>query len=79
MALTPEQAKTLIGMVKACDQEMSCEECLAQIAEFVEAKLASKPLSQALQIVQAHLEACNCCEEEYRVLREAIMQLDQDD
>jgi hypothetical protein len=36
MALSPEQAKALIEMVTVTrDQEMTCDECLADIAEFV--------------------------------------------
>lgn len=80
MPLTPEQARKLIEMVKATrDREITCDECLAEIAEFVEVKLAGKALNEALQAVQDHLEICEHCNEEYAVLRHAVEVLDQND
>ena len=60
MTLRPEQAKALIERVMATrDQEMTCDACLADVAEFVEMQLTGKPLSDALQAVQAHLDRCH--------------------
>ena len=73
MALRPEQAKALIEMVMGTrDQEMTCDECVADIAEFVEVQLTGKPLSEALQAVQEHLDRCYDCTDEYHVLRQAL-------
>jgi predicted anti-sigma-YlaC factor YlaD len=73
MALRPEQAKALIEMVMGTrDQEMTCDECVADIAEFVEVQLTGKPLSEALQAVQEHLDRCRDCTDEYHVLRQAL-------
>lgn len=45
MALRPEQAKALIAMVMGTrDQERTCDECVADIAEFVE--VADRKASQ---------------------------------
>ena len=49
MALRPEQAKALIAKVMGTrDQEMTCDECVADLAEFVEVQLTGKPLSDSL-------------------------------
>ena len=80
MALRPEQAKALIEMVMGTrDREMSCDECVADIAEFVEVQLAGKPLSAALQAVQEHLERCRDCADEYHVLRQALADLAEEE
>ncbi len=78
MALSPEQAKALIEMVTGTrDEETTCDECLAAIAEFVEVQLIGTPLSDALQAVQDHLDRCHDCTDEYHVLRQALEALDE--
>jgi hypothetical protein len=80
MALRPEQAKALIEMVMGThDQEMTCDECVADIAEFVEMQLTGKPLSAALQAVQDHLDRCHDCADEYHVLRQALAALAEEE
>lgn len=78
MALSAEQAKALIEMVAATrDQEMTCDGCLAELAEFVEVQLTGMPLRDALQAVQEHLDRCHNCADEYHVLRQALAALDE--
>jgi hypothetical protein len=73
MPLTPLQAKGLVDWVKGTrEQEISCDECLAQVAEFVDIELAGKTLDQALQVVSEHLADCPVCREEYVALKQAI-------
>ena len=80
MTLRPDQAKALIEMVMDTrDQEMTCDACLADVAEFVEVKLTGKPLSEALQVVQDHLDRCQDCAEEYHMLRQALEALAGED
>ena len=80
MALRPQQAEALLEMVLGTrDQEMTCDECLAEIAEFVEVQLTRAPLSDALQAVQAHLERCHDCTDEYQVLRQALEALAEEE
>jgi rRNA maturation endonuclease Nob1 len=80
MALRPEQAKALLAMVLGTrDQEMTCDACLAEIAEFVEVQLTGRPLSDALQAVHAHLERCHDCADEYQVLRQALEALAEEE
>ena len=80
MVLRPEQAKALIAMVMGTrDQEMTCDACLAEIAEFVEVQLTGRPLSDALQAVHAHLERCHDCADEYHVLWQALTALAEEE
>jgi hypothetical protein len=80
MALSPEQAKALIELVTVTrDQEMTCDECVADLAAFVEVQLTGKSLSAALQAVHEHLERCHDCADEYHVLRQALAALAEDE
>ena len=80
MALRPEQAKALLEMVLGTrDQEMTCDACVADLAEFVEVQLTGRPLSDALQAVHAHLERCHDCTDEYHVLRQALIALAEEE
>jgi predicted anti-sigma-YlaC factor YlaD len=80
MALRPEQAQALIAKVMDTrDQEMTCDECVADIAEFVEVRLTGKPLSDALQAVHEHLERCHDCADEYQVLCQALAALAEEE
>lgn len=62
-----------IGLTK--DEEINCDECLMQIAEFVETELAGKSVCDSLKAVQHHLSLCSECQEEYEVLRKALKQM----
>jgi len=80
MVLHREQAKALIEMVMGTrDQEMTCDECVADLAAFVEVQLTGKPLSAALQAVQDHLERCHDCADEYLILRQALAALAEEE
>jgi hypothetical protein len=80
MALRPEQAKVLITKVMDTrDQEMTCDECMTDIAEFVEVRLTGKPLSDAFLAVHEHLERCHDCADEYRILRQALAALAEEE
>ena len=78
MTLSPKRAKELIRIVMGTrEREINCDECLADISEFVEARLTAQPLGGALEMVRDHLETCSSCREEYTLLRQAIEALDE--
>jgi hypothetical protein len=80
MALRPEQAQILIAKVlNTRDQERTCDECVVDLAAFVEVQLAGKPLSDALQAVHEHLERCHDCADEYHVLLQALAALAEEE
>jgi uncharacterized protein with PIN domain len=60
----------LIGLTK--DDEINCEQCLAQIAEFAEHELAGKTIPDGLQAVEHHLSVCSECCEEYEILKNIL-------
>jgi hypothetical protein len=78
VSLSSEQIKTLIDLVVTTkNDQLDCDGCLAQIAEFAEAHLLGHSLSEALKSVAVHLESCGCCKDEYEALLAALTTLDK--
>lgn len=76
MKLTSEQIDgllKLVGMTR--EQEMTCDEFLDRVAEFVEYELAGKSVSEDLKTIEHHLELCAECREEYKTLRRTLRSL----
>lgn len=73
MTLSPKKAKELVRIVMGTrEREITCDECLANISEFVDARLTGQPMGEALKLVRHHLDSCPPCREEYTLLRQAI-------
>lgn len=49
-------------------QEIGCDTCYAQLDVFAELALAGKDAAGAMPLVQAHLDRCPACLEEYEAL-----------
>lgn len=64
----------LVGLTK--DEEIDCDECLMQVAEFAELELAERSIPEGLEAVQHHLSVCAECREEYEALHKALEDLD---
>lgn len=78
MALTNEQIKSLINVVASTtDDELDCDGCFEQIAEFADAQLAGRSLSDAMKAVESHLANCPCCKDEYETLLAALQGCDE--
>jgi predicted anti-sigma-YlaC factor YlaD len=52
------------------DEEINCSECLDLISRFVDLDLAGENAGQRLPQVELHLQQCQVCLEEYRLLRD---------
>lgn len=52
--------------------EIGCEECFQEVDRFVELQLAGLDAAQAMPLVQAHLDRCPDCREEYEALLHAM-------
>ena len=79
MPLSHEQVMMLINALDlTSDDEITCGECLDDLAEFAEAELAGKSLPEALQAVSAHLELCGECHDEFDALLLALAALEED-
>ena len=73
MDLSKTQIDTLLGLVaSAQDDALDCDGCFNNVAEFADTKLAGRPLREALEEVQIHLDSCPCCEDEYNALLEGL-------
>lgn len=73
MSLSNEQIKRLVKMIASVGpDELDCDGCSKQLAEFAEHHLLGKTLQQSQQAVQQHLENCHCCETEFKSLLAAL-------
>jgi hypothetical protein len=55
--------------------EIGCDACFEQLDHFVDMTLAGKNASQAMPLVQDHLERCTDCREEFEALLAALRAL----
>ena len=77
MSLSKEEIERLLKLVGlTTDEEIDCEECLSQVAEFAERELAGKSIPKGLAAVEHHLVICAECREEYEALQRALNELD---
>lgn len=75
MTLSRQQIEELIkGVSLTRDEEVTCDECLGDLAEFAERMLEGKSLPDGLRAVEHHLEICAECHEEYAALLRALKQ-----
>jgi len=73
MSLTPEQIDAVLGMLAETHaEELTCDECAARIAEFVEQNMFGKCAPEVVQAVENHMKLCGDCREEFEALREAL-------
>ena len=73
MKLSSETIRKMMNSVKSTrEQELDCGHCYDELDRFIELKLAGKKASEAMPLVQEHLDICPACKEEYEVLLEAI-------
>ena len=77
MALSKKEIDALIKVVSQTRSgELTCDECLKELAEFAENSLEGKSIPESVQAVEHHLAICPECEEEYQALLTAIRQED---
>ncbi|MGD2104348.1 MAG: hypothetical protein PVJ55_04445 [Anaerolineae bacterium] len=55
--------------------EVGCDECLAEMDRFVDMRLEGKDPSEAMPLVQDHLDRCHNCHEEFEALLDAVRHL----
>lgn len=64
-----ELARRLLG---PAGPEVGCDECFELLDEYVEVDLAGGDTRRALPGMDAHLEGCPACAEDYRSLRAVV-------
>lgn len=65
------------SILSAPGEELSCDECFVQLDQFVEMHLTGKQPADALSLVQAHLQQCGTCCEEFEALLAALQAVDE--
>ncbi len=69
MALERQLIQALLSQIaQTREDEISCDECLAGMAEFAETQLVETEVPVALERIRAHLSFCSECAEEYELL-----------
>jgi len=59
-------------ILEAREVEIGCDECFAQLDRFVEMRLSGMDTTQAMPLVQEHLQICGECREEFEALLAAL-------
>lgn len=73
MKLDPEDIRRLARFtLQSKPEELSCEDWLHSVGEFVEAERAGTPLEERHRLVAKHVEACSACAQELEALRELL-------
>jgi hypothetical protein len=52
--------------------ELTCEECFAELDRYVELVLGGEEADERIPGMQAHLEGCPACAEDFRSLRDLV-------
>ena len=77
MALTNDQIASLLNMIEVTEpDDIDCEGCFEDLAEFAETELNNQEIPDALKSVEGHLKQCTCCKDEYRALLEGLRALE---
>ncbi|MBI3960608.1 MAG: hypothetical protein HY328_17495 [Chloroflexi bacterium] len=67
--LKPGTIRKMLQMIAATRPvEIGCDECFEQLDRFAELELAGKNATEAMPLVQEHLERCSDCREEFELL-----------
>ena len=73
MNITNDQIRALIYAVRCTrEQELTCDECLAEVGGFAEAMLQGRQAAEAAGLTRQHLDVCGECREEFEVLLKAL-------
>jgi hypothetical protein len=68
-----EPDRLLARLTGPAGPELSCEECFDQLDLYVELELMSSDADAAIPGMQAHLEGCSACAEDYESLRALLL------
>lgn len=79
MPLSKNEIDELVRLIRLTkDIEIDCSACLALVAEFAEAELSGKTISDGLRTVEHHLSVCGECRQEYECLQRALGKFDDE-
>ena len=73
MALNSEQVGRLLTMIQQTREvELSCPECLDELDTYAQSILDGMPIDGVLDRVREHLEACSCCNGQFKLVLETL-------
>ena len=73
MMAEPGDLRRIVRMIyQTRADEISCDECFAQLDRFAELVREGQPAAKVLPLVQAHLDRCDDCREEFEALLAAL-------
>jgi hypothetical protein len=64
--------KMLVMLSNTRDVELTCDEVFALLDQFTELAAQGQDVRQLMPLVQQHLDMCEDCREEYRVLESIL-------
>lgn len=72
MLNTSNLKKLVRSIIATRDDEIGCDDCFDELDRFVDMLLNGKNASEAMPLVQHHLDMCMDCHEEFKALLQAI-------
>jgi hypothetical protein len=72
MSVRPDLRQALGRLLGPTAPEIGCDECFAQLDEYVELELAGEKADAAVPGLRAHLDGCPACREEHESLRALV-------
>lgn len=71
--MSEKATDTMIGrLLGPAEPEVSCEACFEQLDEYVELDLAGRDTRAELPGMDAHLQGCPACHEDFESLRDLV-------
>jgi hypothetical protein len=78
MALNSEQIALLLKMIRNTHEvELSCPECLDELDKYAQSMLDGAPIDGVLERVREHLEACPCCNDQFKLVLETLKAIEE--
>lgn len=73
MKLDPETIRKLAKLtLETKPDEITCDDWVHRVGEYVEAKERGEELEERLRLVETHTEQCTHCAEELEALRDIL-------
>ncbi len=69
-----EMMQKVVGMLSNTrDAELTCDEVFALLDQFAELAARGEDVAQLMPLIQQHLDMCEDCREEYKVLEKIML------
>jgi hypothetical protein len=78
MVLDHQTLREMIrGIVTTRKDEVACDDCFEKLDQFAELVLEGKEASDAMPLIQHHLDHCKDCREEFDALLQSLKTLSE--